>query len=164
MYNGNIVGLRIIDNAELKRFCDLVGLVVLDAVDENPLLHGQRDFTVLAERLDDGAPVGCIRVDEFNAEKNRCTMSYYLCRDYEYDEPFFSDIIFAMLKSLFEEFDVEGIVCRHVKKIFGRQMFFPEAGFVVEILESCVNPNGELLVQMDYMMHREEYMKRYGDR
>jgi len=164
MYNGKIVALRIIDNAELKRFCDLVGLVVLDAVDENPLLHGNRDFTVLAERLDSGEPVGCLRVDEFSDAESRLSINYYLCKDYEYDEACFSDIIHAMLKSLFEEFDVERIVCRHVKKIFGRQMLFPEMGFVVEVLESCVNPNGELLVQLDYVMHREEYMKRYGDR
>lgn len=163
MYNGKMIGLRRIDNAELKRFCDLVGLVVLNAVDERPELLGKGDFTVLAERLDNGAPVGCLRVEEFNGEKNRCTMSYYLCREYEYDEPFFSDIVFAMLKSLFDEFGVESIVCRHVKKIFGRQMFFPEVGFVVEVLESCVNPNGELLVQLDYVMHREEYLKRYGN-
>ena len=164
MYNGKLVALRKIDNAELKRFCDMVGLVVLDAVDEHPEKPENGDFTVLAERHDDGAPVGCIRVDEFSAEKSRCSMNYYLCKEYEYDEAFFSDIILAMLKSLFAEFDVESIVCRHVKKIFGRQMLIPEMGFVVEVLNSCVNPNGELLVQLDYVMHREEYMRRYGDR
>ena len=163
MYSGKLVGLRRIDNAELKRFCDLVGLVVLGAVDEKTEMFGKGDFTVLAERLDDGAPVGCIRVEEFSEEHNRCTMSYYLCREYEYDEVFFTDILHAMLRGLFAEFGVESIVCRHVKKIFGRQMLFPETGFVVEILDSCVNPNGELLVRMDYVMHREEYMKRYGD-
>jgi len=75
MYNGKIVALRIIDNAELKRFCDLVGLVVLDAVDENPLLHGNRDFTVLAERLDSGEPVGCLRVDEFSDAESRLSIN-----------------------------------------------------------------------------------------
>lgn len=164
MYDGKMVALRRIGNTELKKFCDMVGLVVLGAVDGSPDMPGNGDFTVLAERHDSGAPVGCIRVEEFSAADKRCTMSYYLCREYEYDEAFFSDIIFAMLKSLFAEYDVERIVCRHVKKIFGRQMFFPEAGFVVEILDSCVNPNGELLVQLDYVMHREEYIKRYGDR
>lgn len=163
MYNGNSVGLRKIDNAELKRFCDLVGLVVLNAVEEHPDMPENGDFTVLAEK-NDGTPVGCIRVEEFKKEESRCTMSYYLCREYEYDEPVFTDILHAMLKSLFEMYDVERIVCRHVKKIFGRQMMFPEFGFVVEILDKCVNPNGELLVQLDYVMHREEYMKRYGDR
>ena len=86
MYNGKLVALRKIDNAELKRFCDMVGLVVLDAVDEHPERPETGDFTVLAERHDDGAPVGCIRVDEFSAEKSRCSMNYYLCKEYEYDE------------------------------------------------------------------------------
>ena len=164
MYKGKMVNLRRIDNTELKKFCDLVGLVVLNAVDEQPEIPDRGDFTVLAERHDDAAPVGCIRVEEFTADGRRCTMSYYLCKEYEYDEPFFLDIIHAMLRSLFDEYGMESIVCRHVKKIFGRQMVFPETGFVVEVLDSCVNPNGELLVQLDYVMHREEYMKRYGDR
>ena len=164
MFNGNMVDLRKINNAELRKFCDMVGLVVLNAVYDAPEMPGSRDFTVLAEMHDTDVPVGCIRVDEFTGDGRRCTMSYYLCKDYEYDEPVFADLIVAMLKSLFAEFDVESIVCRHVKKIFGRQMYFPEAGFVVEVLDSCVNPNGELLVQLDYVMHREEYEKRYGDR
>lgn len=163
MHNGKMVDLKKIDNAELKKFCDLVGLVVLNAVDEHPELPDKGDFTVLAERRDTAEPIGCIRVEEFTPDGKRCTMSYYLCKNYEYDEEYFSDILHGMLRSLFDGFDVESIVCRHVKKIFGRQMLFPETGFVVEVLNSCVNPNGELLVQLDYVMHREEYFKRYGN-
>lgn len=164
MYAGRSVRLRRIDNEELRQFCDRVGLVVLNAeTDGDPEASGTDRGTYIAECIDNGDTVGCCRI-EWLSGIGICRLDYYLCKAYEYDEERFSDMIFTMLRALFAEQGMEKIACTHVKKIFGRQPFFREAGFVVEVLHACVNPNGERLVEEDYVMYREEFEKRYGDR
>lgn len=165
MYKSEKIKITRSSRAELKRFCDLVGLVVLDAVDAQDEAYAEDNgITFIVESTVGSAPVGCCRIDDFTEDGARCTLSYYMCKEYIYDETCFSEMLFSVLKWIFGSYDVKKIVCTHVKKMFGRQHFFPESGFVVEILQGCVNPNGELLVQEEYVMYREEFDKRYGDR
>lgn len=153
------MNIRKIHDAELREFCDRIGLVVMAAEAGRP---ESREITFAAE-TDEGRTVGCCRIDRFAETDTLCKLNYYLCRDYEYDEAAFSSMLFGVLRRMFDEFGIDRVACRPVKKMYQREMFFPSNGFVIEVLSGCVNPNGEYLAEMDYVMHREEFDKRYGN-
>ena len=153
------MNIRKIHDDELREFCDRIGLVVMDAEEGSP---ESRDITFVAEKTD-GQIVGCCRIDRFEETAALCKLNYYLCRDYEYDEKAFSEMLFGVLRRMFDEFGIGRVACRPVKKMYQREMFFPQNGFVIEVLSGCVNPNGEYLAEMDYVIHREEFDKRYGN-
>ena len=161
MCNWGHVKIRKTEGAELKKFCDMVGLVVLNAAEGQNGYADPNEITYIAETAADGMPVGCCRIDDFTDD--RCSVSYYLCKQFEYDEEHFADMLFATLRAVFDEFDVVKAVCKPVKIRYHRQKFFPDSGFVVEVLYACVNPNGEYLVDANYVIYREEFEKRYGN-
>ena len=161
MYSCDRVKIKKAEGTELKKFCDMVGLVVLNADGEQYDAAKSGEITYIVESASSDTPVGCCRIDEFT--EGRCSLNYYLCKPYEYDEEHFADMIFAAMRAVFNEFDVNKVVCKPVKKMFPRQRFFPEAGFVIEVLYGCVNPNGEYLVDANYVIYREEFEKRYGN-
>ena len=162
MHGCGHVKIRKSAGAGLKKFCDMVGLVVLNAVDQQPEDTSVDETTFIVESATDSTPVGCCRIDEFAEDGNRCSVNYYLCKQYEYNETYFSGMLFSVLRAVFREYPVAKIVCKPVKRMYQRQRFFPESGFVVEVLYACVNPNGEYLVDENYVIYREEFEKRYG--
>lgn len=161
MYTRSDIEIRKATNDELREFCDLVGLVVLNAVEDGPEATG--DITFIA-RMTDGVPVGCCRIDRFSESGDLCMLNYYLCDQFKYAEDVFAEMLFSVLRQVYAEFGVNRVACAPVKKMYPRQRFFPESGFVVEVLFGCVNPNGEYLVEQEYVLYREEFEKRYGNR
>ena len=160
----NTINLKKADFSEVRSFCDTVGLVVLGAMNISDCEAADHagEMTFIAEDKS-GAPVGCCHIDRFSADGISCRLNYYLCKAYEYDELRFREMLFGTLSALLAERSVDRIICTQVKKMFARQRFFPENGFVVEIINACVNPNGERLVEEDYVIYREEFVKRHGN-
>ena len=93
----NTVVLKKADFSEIRNFCDTVGLVVLGAMDMSDCescVH-EGEITYIAENKENGVPVGCCHVDRFSADGNSCRLNYYLCKEFEYDEARFGEMLFG---------------------------------------------------------------------